>query len=104
MGAIATDHIETYRLGVYEQNKIKDINGTGDAFGAGFLANFADSEDFASALKYASANAVRVAQRFGAQAGIMNGAEKLHQMPMVKIANLSEWSISWIKLTGRKIR
>lgn len=94
MGAIATDHIETYRLGVYEQNKIKDINGTGDAFGAGFLANFADSEDFASALKYASANAVRVAQRFGAQAGIMNGAEKLHQMPMVKIANLSEWSIS----------
>lgn len=94
MGAIATDHSETYRLGVYEQNKVKDINGAGDAFGAGFLARFADSGDFAEALKYASANAAKVTEKFGARAGIMSGAEKLHQMPMVKIANLSEWSIS----------
>lgn len=91
MGAIATNHQETYRLGVYEQNKTKDINGIGDAFGAGFLAKFADTEDFAESLKYASANASRVAQKFGAQAGIMNGSEKLHQLPMVKIDNLSEW-------------
>lgn len=94
MGAIATDHIETYRLGVYEQSRIKDVNGTGDAFGAGFLAKYADEENFAEALKYASANAVKVAQKFGAQGGIMNGSEKLHKMPMVKIANLSEWSTS----------
>lgn len=91
MGAIATDHQETYRLGVYEQGQIKDINGAGDAFGSGFLAKFADTEDFPEALKYASANAAKVAQKFGAQAGILTGSEKLHQMPMVRIDNLSEW-------------
>ena len=94
MGAIATNHEETYRLGVYEQNKIKDTNGAGDAFGAGFLARYAATEDFAESLKYASANAVKVAQKYGARTGILNGNEKLHQMPIVKINNLSEWSIS----------
>jgi len=93
MGAIATNHQETYRLGVYEQGKIKDVNGVGDAFGAGFLAKFADTEDFSEALKYASANAAKVAQKFGARAGILTGSEKLHQMPMVRIENLSEWPI-----------
>lgn len=93
MGAIATNHRETYRLGVYEQKAIKDINGTGDAFGAGFLAKFADTEDFAEALKYASANASKVAQSYGASTGAMCGDEKLHQMPIVKIENLLEWTI-----------
>lgn len=93
MGAIATNHRETYRLGVYEQGKPKDTNGVGDAFGAGFLAKFADGEDFAEALRYASANATSVAGRFGANTGVINSVTKLHQMPMVKIENLSEWSI-----------
>ncbi len=41
MGAIATDHQITWRLGVYEQVKVRDATGVGDAFGSGFLASYA---------------------------------------------------------------
>ena len=85
MGAIATDGQETYRLGVYEQKHLRDAAGAGDAFGSGFLAALADGEDFSDALQYAAANASSVTQRYGAEAGILTGDEKLHQMPIQKI-------------------
>lgn len=85
MGSIATNHQETYRLGVYEQVKMRDATGAGDAFGAGFLAEYADSGDFRQALHFAAANAASVVQKYGAKAGILTGAEDLHPMPFQAI-------------------
>lgn len=85
MGSIATNRKETWRLGVYEQTKLRDATGAGDAFGAGFLAKWADGATFAEALQFAAANAASVVQKYGAKAGILTGAEKLHPMPMQEI-------------------
>ena len=85
MGGIATDGKETYRFGLYEDVKIKDATGAGDAFGSGFLAHYADGKSFKSSLVFASANSTSVVSVLGANKGILTGAEKLHPMPIQKI-------------------
>lgn len=87
MGSIATNGQETWRLGVYEQVKLRDATGAGDAFGAGFLAKWADGAKFSDALQFAAANAASVVQKYGAKAGLLSGAEKLHPMPIQEIKN-----------------
>ncbi len=95
MGSIATDHQEVYRLGVYEQVRMRDATGAGDAFGAGFLASYCADRPkareklrFADALQFAAANAASVVQKYGAKTGILTGEEDLHPMPMQKINDL----------------
>ena len=85
MGGIASDGTETYRFGVYEDAKIKDATGAGDAFGSGFLAHFTAGKSFKDSLVFASANSTAVVSKLGANAGILTGKEKLHLMPIQKI-------------------
>ncbi len=92
MGAIATNHHETYRFGVYEQIRVRDATGVGDAFGSGFLASFADNGDFEQSLKFASANAAKVAREYGAETGILTGDEDSHLMPIQKVEDLAGWT------------
>lgn len=92
MGAIATNRAETYRFGVYEQARVRDATGIGDAFGSGFLAEYAATDDFARALKFASANATKVATSYGAETGILTGDEDLHLMPIQKVEDLAGWT------------
>lgn len=86
MGAIATDGEKTYRFGIYEDLPVKDTTGAGDAFGSGFLAHLAAGKSFRQALIYASANSTSVVSKLGAKAGILTGAEELHQMPIQEVA------------------
>lgn len=88
MGSIATDHQEVWRLGVYEQVRMRDATGAGDAFGAGFLAKYADGAKFVDALQFGAANAASVVQKYGAKAGILGRDAKLHPMVMQKIEDL----------------
>lgn len=88
MGAIATNHNAAYRLGVYEQVHLRDTTGAGTAFAAGFLAAYADSEEFEPALRFAAANAAKVTQDYGPIAGILTSDHKLHPMPITKIDDL----------------
>lgn len=85
MGAIATDRKDTYRLSVYEQKRVRDRTGAGDAFGSGFLAKWAAGAKFSEALQFGSANASIVTQKYGAKAGILTGEEELHPMSMQKV-------------------
>lgn len=85
MGAIATDGKATWRLGVYEQVRMRDATGAGDAFGSGFLAKLADGAEFVDALQFASANAASVVQKYGASTGILTGSEDLHPMPIQQL-------------------
>ena len=85
MGAIATDGSETYRLGLYEDLKIKDTTGAGDAFGSGFLAHYAAGHSFKSSLVFASANSTAVVASLGAHTGLLSGSESLHPMPLQRV-------------------
>ena len=82
MGGIATDGEKTYRFGIYEDVKVKDTTGAGDAFGSGFLASFAFGDSFRSSLIFASANSTSVVQHRGAKNGILTRDIELHPMPI----------------------
>lgn len=84
-GAIATDQEEIYRIGLYEDVKVKDSTGAGDAFGSGFLAAYANGKSFKESLVFASANSTSVVQKIGSKAGIINQNTKLHEMPIQEI-------------------
>jgi len=82
MGGIATDGEKTYRFGIYEDVKIKDTTGAGDAFGSGFLASIANGDSFKKALIFGSANSTAVVQHRGAKNGIIGRNTVLHPMPI----------------------
>ena len=85
VGGIATDHEKTYRFGIYEDLKVKDTTGAGDAFGSGFLAHLASGKSFRQSLIFASANSTSVVTKLGAKKGILTGSEELHPMPIQEI-------------------
>lgn len=84
-GAIASDDAKTFRVGIYEDVKVKDATGAGDAFGSGFLAAYAAGKSFKQSLIFASANSTAVIQKFGAKKGIIPITTKLHDMPIQEI-------------------
>ena len=87
MGGIAGNREsgEIYRFGIYEDVKIRDATGAGDAFGSGFLAAFASGKSFRRSLMFASANSTDVVSKIGANRGILTDTEELHPMPIQKI-------------------
>ncbi|MBR5389645.1 carbohydrate kinase family protein [Candidatus Saccharibacteria bacterium] len=82
MGGIATNGEKTYRFGIYEEVRIKDTTGAGDAFGSGFLASLASGDSFRTALIFGSANSTAVVQNLGAKNGIITRDITLHPMPI----------------------
>lgn len=82
MGGFAINPDHSYRFGIYEDIKVKDTSGAGDAFGSGFLSALASGKSFKQSLIFASANATSVVKHIGAQKGILTGREKLHEMPI----------------------
>ncbi len=84
-GAIAATHDRMIRIGIYEDVKVKDSTGAGDAFGSGFLAAYADGKTLEESLVFASANSTSVVQQIGSKAGIITKHKRLHQMPMQEI-------------------
>lgn len=85
MGGIAGNYEETYRFGIYEDVRIKDATGAGDAFGSGFLAAMLAGKSFRQALVFGSANSTAVVSQIGASKGILKGNAKLHPMPIQKL-------------------
>ena len=85
MGGIATDGTDTYRFGIYEDVKMKDATGAGDAFGSGFLAALLSGKNLQKSLVFASANSTAVVTKIGANHGILSKKIALHPMPMQKI-------------------
>lgn len=85
MGGIAGNGTEVYRFGIYEDRKVKDATGAGDAFGSGFLAHLAAGRSFRNSLVFASANSTAVVTKLGANKGILTDTEPLHPMPIQKL-------------------
>ncbi len=87
MGGIAgkRNTKDIYRFGIYEDVKMRDKTGAGDAFGAGVAGAWADGKSLRQALAFASANATAVIKKVGGFTGALDANEVLHPMPIQKV-------------------
>lgn len=81
-GVVASDGKTIVRAGMYEDVKVKDRTGAGDAFGSGFLSKWAQNSNLKEAIIFGSANSTNVVTKIGAKAGILPGNARLHDMPL----------------------
>ncbi len=81
-GSYVGDGTNIYKAGMYENVKVIDRIGAGDAFCSGFVAMIASGESIEKAITYASANSTSVVKQIGAKAGILRSATNLHDMPI----------------------
>lgn len=81
-GVIASDGKTIIRAGMYEDVKVVDRTGAGDAFGSGFLSQWATGRSLKDSIVFASANSTSVVTMIGAKAGILYKGAKLHAMPL----------------------
>ncbi|MBC7459701.1 carbohydrate kinase family protein [Candidatus Saccharibacteria bacterium] len=81
-GAFATDGKTIVEAGMYEDVPVVDRTGGGDAFGSGFLSQYAQGATLKDAMIFASANSTSVVTKIGAKEGILHKGTKLHDMPI----------------------
>jgi len=81
-GVMASDGKTIVRAGMYEDVKVIDRTGAGDAFGSGFLSYWAQGRSLKDSIVFASANSTSVVTKIGAKAGILHKGVKLHAMPL----------------------
>lgn len=81
-GVMASDGKTIVRAGMYEDVKVKDRTGAGDAFGSGFLSQWAQGKSLKEAIIFASANSTSVVTKIGAKVGILSKGTALHEMPI----------------------
>ena len=81
-GVMASDGKTIVRAGMYEDVKVIDRTGAGDAFGSGFLSQWAQGAPLADSIVFASANSTSVVRHIGAKTGILPKGTKLHHMPI----------------------
>lgn len=83
-GVFASDGKTVVRAGMYEDVPVLDRTGAGDAFGSGFLSQWADGKSLKDSIIFASANSTSVVTKIGAKAGILGKDVKLHDMPLTE--------------------
>lgn len=81
-GVTASDGKTIVRAGMYEDVKVVDRTGAGDAFGSGFLSQWATGKSLKDSIIFASANSTSVVTKIGAKTGILYENVKLHAMPI----------------------
>lgn len=81
-GVVAADGQKLVKAGVYDDVKVVDRLGAGDAFGSGFTAMIAKGKGLEDAITFASANATSVVTKVGAKAGILHKGAPVHGMPL----------------------
>lgn len=81
-GVVASDGKTIVRAGMYEDVPVIDRTGAGDAFGSGFLSQWAQGKSLKEAIVFASANSTSVVTKIGAKEGILHQNATLHEMPL----------------------
>lgn len=79
-GVCASDGKTMISAGMYEDVSVLDRTGAGDAFGSGFLSQWATGKSLRDAIVFASANSTSVVQHIGAKKGILHKGVTLHDM------------------------
>ena len=85
-GVMASDSKTIIRAGMYQDVKVVDRTGAGDAFGSGFLSQWAQAKTLKESIIFASANSTSVVTKIGAKKGILHAHTKLHEMPLTEKA------------------
>jgi sugar/nucleoside kinase (ribokinase family) len=67
---------------MYEDVPVVDRTGGGDAFGSGFLSQWAQGKSLKESMVFASANSTSVVTKIGAKEGILHSGTVLHDMPI----------------------
>lgn len=83
-GVMASDGKTIIRAGMYQDVKVVDRTGAGDAFGSGFLSQWAQAKTLKESIIFASANSTSVVTKIGAKKGILHAHTKLHEMPLTE--------------------
>lgn len=83
-GVVASDGKTIVRAGMYEDVKVIDRTGAGDAFGSGFLSQWAAGKSLKESIIFASANSTSVVTKIGAKTAILSKGVKLHSMPITE--------------------
>lgn len=81
-GVMASDGKTIVRAGMYEDVKVKDRTGAGDAFGSGFLSQWVQGVSLKDSIIFGSANSTSVVTKIGAKVGILRKGANLHDMPI----------------------
>lgn len=81
-GVMASDGKTIVRAGMYEDVKVVDRTGSGDAFGSGFISQWAVGKSLKDSIVFASANSTSVVTKIGAKTGILHKGVVLHAMPL----------------------
>ncbi len=81
-GVVATDGKEVVSAGMYEDVPVVDRTGAGDAFGSGFVSQWAQGKTLQESIIFASANSTSVVSYIGAKTGILQQGVDLHDMPI----------------------
>ena len=81
-GAFASDGKTIVEAGMYEDVPVVDRTGGGDAFGSGFLSQYAQGKSLKESMIFASANSTSVVTKIGAKEGILHSGTVLHDMPI----------------------
>jgi len=81
-GVVASDGKSIVKAGMYEDVKVNDRTGAGDAFASGFLSQWIQGASLVDSIVFASANSTSVVQYIGAKTGILHKGVKLHHMPL----------------------
>lgn len=81
-GVMASDGKTIVRAGMYEDVPVIDRTGAGDAFGSGFLSQWAQGKSLKDSIIFASANSTSVVTKIGAKDGILHTGVRLHEMPL----------------------
>lgn len=81
-GVVASDGKTIVTAGMYEDVPVIDRTGAGDAFGSGFLSQWALGKSLSESIIFASANSTSVVGQIGAKPGILHEHTVLHDMPL----------------------
>jgi sugar/nucleoside kinase (ribokinase family) len=81
-GVVATDGKTIIEAGMYEDVPVLDRTGAGDAFGSGFVSQYAQGKSLKEAVVFGSANSTSVVTKYGAKEGILHLGVALHDMPI----------------------
>lgn len=81
-GAVASDGKQIVTAGLYNTAPAIERTGAGDAFGSGFLSQWAQGASLEQALHFASANSSHVVMSVGAKTGILERGAVLDEMSL----------------------